>query len=398
MDDTARMLELDVLRGFAVAVMILIVSPGAWEFTYAQLQHADWHGWTFADLVFPDFLFGVGMALGLTFSRSLDPDTDRPIFRNRVARRVTGLILLGLALNYLAVIAGHLGAAPVGPDEVPQLRIPGVLQRIAVCYLLAVGIVLLTARRDAAGRRQPDPRALGASIAAILLVYWLLLIVLPVPGFGPGDLGKSGNLPAHVDRAIFTPSHMWPLGAASWRGPVLYDPEGLLASLPASANVLFGVLAVGIWRNRPDRRLFLLFLAGTGLVAAGLLLDPIFPINKKLWTSSFVLLTSGFSCLALLLVAAMLRARSARRLLAPLEILGGNAILAFSISIFLSALASIPMGVGDGSKTLQRVGFEITSLVFADPYLASFACALAVLASIVVLVWPLHARGIHLRL
>ena len=104
MTATNRMIELDVLRGFAVAVMVLVVSPGAWEFTYSPLQHANWHGWSFADLVFPDFLFGVGMALGLTFGRSLDPVNAKSAFWLKVGRRVTLLIALGLALNYLSII------------------------------------------------------------------------------------------------------------------------------------------------------------------------------------------------------------------------------------------------------------------------------------------------------
>ena len=398
MHDDVRMSELDVLRGLAVAVMILVVSPGAWEFTYAQLQHADWHGWSLADLVFPDFLFGVGMALGLTFGRSLDPAAEGHLFRNKVARRVIGLILLGLALNYLFVIAGRLGAQPVGPDDVTPLRIPGVLQRIALCYLLAVVAVLLTARRDEAGAWRPNPWGVGAVIAGILVTYWVLLAFVPVPGFGSGDLGKAGNLAAYIDRAVFTPRHMWPLGAASWRGPVLYDPEGLLSTLPATANVLFGVLAVGIWRDRPRGRLGLLLAAGLVLIAGGLLLDSVFPINKKLWTSSFALLTSGFSCLALLVVGVVVRFDLGRRLLAPFRILGGNALLAFSISIFLSALASIPFPLAGGPKTLQRMGFDVASLVITNPHIASFACALAVLAFIVLLLLPLHKRRIHVRL
>jgi predicted acyltransferase len=393
-----RMAELDVLRGFAVAVMILVVSPGAWEYTYVHLQHADWHGWTFADLVFPDFLFGVGMAIGVTFGRSLDPDADRRGFWTKVARRVIGLLLLGLALNYLAVIGGRLGAAPVGPAEVPALRIPGVLQRIAICYFLAGLIVLATSIRGDGGLRQPKPKAIAIAIFAILLVYWLLLSFVPVPGFGPGDLSKAGNLPAYIDRAVFTPPHMWQLGAQTWRGPVLYDPEGLLASLPATANVLFGVLAIGVWRQMPRRRGSVLLILGALLVAAALLLDPLFPINKKIWTSTFVLLTSGISCLALVAVAALLKAPKAHLLLGPLRVLGGNAILAFSISIVLSAVASVPFLGGAETKTLQRSGFDIASRLIADPYLASLACAFVVLGFIVALLWPIHSRGIHVRL
>jgi predicted acyltransferase len=189
---------------------------------------------------------------------------------------------------------------------------------------------------------------------------------------------------------------MWPLGAASWRGPILYDPEGLLATLPASGNILFGILAICIWR-RPERaRIAALAIIGLGLVATGLLLDPIFPINKKIWTSSFVLLTSGLSFLALLVAAALLRARLTP--LWPLKVLGGNAILAFSISIALSALSAIPLTFGGVTATLQERGFAIVSRLIPEPYAASLACAFGVVAFIMLLVWPLHRKGIHLRL
>ena len=392
-----RMGELDVLRGFAVSVMILVVSPGAWEFTYAQLRHADWHGWTFADFVFPDFLFGVGMALGLTFGKSLDPATGR-VFWKKVGRPVGLLVLLGLALNYLAVIAGMLGARSAGPYGQTTFRIRGVLQRIALCYFLAVTAVMFASVRGSARVRPPRPLPITATIVAILLGYWAALSFVRVPGFGGGSLDMAGNLPAYVDRAIFTPRHMLPLGAQSWRGPVLYDPEGLLSTLPATATVLCGVLAVNIWRDRSDRRVAWLSLAGIGMIAAALAFDPVFPINKKLWTSSFVLLTAGLSCLALVVVAGLLRFRSSRTALAPLELLGGNAILAFSISIVLSALGSIPLHFGAESKTLQQVGFGVAQRAIADPYLASLACAFGVLGFVALLIWPLHRRGIHLRL
>lgn len=393
----ARMIELDVLRGFAVTVMIVVVSPGSWAYTYAQLQHAQWHGWTFADFVFPDFLFGVGMAIGLTFGRSLDPIGNRQAFWFKVGRRVLGLVLLGLALNYLSVIAGQFGTYSIGPHDYPTWRIPGVLQRIAGVYLIAVLVVSATKARSPAGAARPRLGAVAAAIAVFLVGYWVMLTFVPVPGFGAGNLGMVGNLPAYIDRAVFGPSHMWPLGAETWRGPVVYDPEGLLATLPASANVLFGVLAIGIWQRAGKYRVLTLAGIGLLLIASALLLDPVFPINKKIWTSSFALLTSGLSFLALVVVSALLRTRI-RPLLWPLRVFGGNAILAFSISIALSALAGIPFSFGNQPETLQSLGFAVASHVISAPYIASLACALAVVTFIFLLILPLHRKGIHLRL
>jgi predicted acyltransferase len=394
---THRLVELDVLRGFAVAVMILVVSPGAWEFTYAQLQHANWHGWTLADFVFPDFLFGVGMALGLTFGHSLDPENERRAFWLKTARRVVLLIALGLALNYLLVINHYFGTPPVREGEIPSLRLPGVLQRIALCYLLAVGVVYATASRNSDGVRV-NPKAIAIVIAAILLFYWLMMTFIPVPGFGAGQLDQTGNFAAYIDRAIFTPEHMWPIGSVEWAGRVVYDPEGLLSTLPATANVLFGVIAIGIWRSAHLARVMILLGTGVTLIIAAFLLDPIFPINKKIWTSSFALLSSGVSFLALCVAIAIMRSKATRLLAAPFNILGGNAILAFSISIILTALASIPLTGGDQPKDLRRLGMETASQLISDPYLASLACAFFVLAFIFTVIWPLHRKGVHLRL
>ena len=391
----ARLKELDALRGFAVAVMILVVSPGSWSHTYAPLQHADWHGWTFADLVFPDFLFGVGMALALTLGRSLDPLGDKAGFSRKLFRRVMGLIGLGLVLNFLSVIAGWLGAGSVGPTDTVEWRLPGVLQRIALCYLLAVTIVstgLLWCRRQPA-RGTTIAAALG--IGVLLIGYWAMLTFVAAPGYEQGDLTKAGNLPAWIDRAVFTPRHMWPLGAESWRGPVVYEPEGLLSTLPATADVLFGFLAVAVWRRYPDQRNVLLLVIGLALLIGGLLLDTAFPINKKLWTSSFVLLTSGISCLALLCVSLLLRPRAVECAIFPFFVLGGNALLAFTLSAALSAFGSIPLG---GGQTAQNMGFALVNRWIADPYVASLVCALAIVAVITLAILPFHRKGVHLRL
>ena len=396
---SSRVPSLDLLRGLAVAGMIVVTSPGDWNRAYWPLKHADWNGWTPTDIVFPAFLFGVGMALGLSFPRPLAASADRTRFWLRLGRRVLGLVLLGLLLNWLYVLAVEAGVPPAGPDDHPALRFPGVLQRIAFCYLLAAGLVVATGRRDAQGRTDLDPRAIAAAIVAILLAYWALLSFVPVPGFGAGQLDQAGSLPAYVDRAVFTPAHMWPLGSATWRGPVTYDPEGLLSSFPATVDVLFGVLAAREWR-RPDGgpRLAGLAAASALLVLAGLALDPMLPINKRLWTSSFALLSSGMSGLCLALVAVAARSVVLERLLTPLRILGANAVLAFTISIAIGAFAGLPIETAEGPISPQGWGDRLALRLIPDEYLASLACALAILALITLMIWPLHRRAIHFRL
>ena len=392
-----RVPALDVLRGFAVAGMIVVTSPGDWTHTYWPLKHADWNGWTPTDIVFPMFLFAVGMAVGLSFPRPLTEPSARRRLWVRVARRVVALVALGLVLNWLYVVAVAAGVPPAGPDDHPGLRLPGVPQRIALCYLLAVGLVMATGRQDAQGRTAINAAAIAAAIFVTLAAYWALLVLVPVPGFGVGGLDQVGSWPAYIDRLIFTPRHMWPLGSSTWRGPVTYDPEGLLSSLPATANVLVGVLAGREWRRPGGPRLASVAAASAFLVILGLLLDPLFPINKRLWTSSFALLSSGLSGAALVLVALAWSDRT-RRLLLPLEILGGNAILAYSISIVLDSFAGVPLKIGGGTISPQAWGDAIARSVIPDEYLASLACACAVLALITLALWPLHRRAIHFRL
>lgn len=270
-------------------------------------------------------------------------------------------------------------------------------QRIALCYALAAVLAVVTSFKDAEGRRCIGARAIAGVGVAILLIYWGLLRFVPVPGFGPGHLDQAGSLSAYIDRLIFSPKHMWQLGSATWRGPVTYDPEGLLSTLPATVNVLIGMLAAWEWRRSEGRGVALIAIAGTILLIAGLLLDPVFPINKRLWTSSFALLSSGFSALTLVVLALILRSEMANRLLLPLKVLGGNAILAFSISIVMGTFAWIPMR-GAGSLSAQGWGDAVALRIIPDRYLASLACAVAILAIITLVLWPLHRRAIHFRL
>jgi predicted acyltransferase len=394
-----RLLVLDVLRGLAVAGMILVTSPGDWNSSYWFLRHAEWNGWTLADMVFPAFLFAVGMAVGLSFPRQLSAPGARTQLWARVARRTIALIVLGLIVNwtYTADILG----IPVGLGRpgLAFMRIPGVLQRIALCYLATVALILAFPRRLPGGRVDINPRALVIAIAAALIGYWLLLRFVPVPGYGAGRLDQAGNLTSYIDRAIFTPPHMWVLGWPYWDGPIEFDPEGLLSTITAATNSLFGVLAAWAWRRSPEWATPRLAIAGAVLMGAGLLLNPIFPINKLIWTSSFALLSAGFSALTLAALSVALRSRLVERLAAPLRVLGRNAVLAFLLSIVLSKFSAGPWFHLDGATLSgQAWGFAIARKIIPDPSLAATACAFGILAIIILMVWPLHRRGIHFRL
>jgi predicted acyltransferase len=395
----ARLRALDVLRGLAVAGMIVVTSPGDWNKAYWPLKHADWNGWTPTDIVFPTFLFSVGVAIGLSFPKPLGAPSARADLWRRVLRRVASLLALGLVLNWLYTAAVHFGLPSPHPYAWTEFRIPGVPQRIGLCYLFAVGLIVATTARSAGSVAAINSRALWIAAALILIGYWALLQFVPVPGFGVGQLDPGGSLPAWLDRRVFTPAYMWPLGSITWGGPVTYDPEGLLSTLPALVNVLFGALAARELRVAPERALPRIAIAGALLVAAGLLLDPVFPINKRLWTSSFALLSSGVSTLALVCCVIGLRSERVSPMAVPFKILGGNAILAFTISILLGYASGFPiMRWAEEPASPQYWGDQVALSIISDEYLASLACALSVLAFITLLIWPLHRRAIHLRL
>lgn len=379
-----RLVSLDVLRGLAVAGMILANSPGSWTNLYAQLDHAAWNGFTATDMVFPTFLFSVGIAVGLSFPRSLS-DADRARSWARIGRRALALIGLGLALQLLAELS------------LATLRIPGILQRIALCYAIGAGLALLTARRRADGLATLNRAAIAAAIGVLLAGYWALLTFVPVPGYGAGRLDPAGNLTAFIDRAIFTVPHLWRYGTDA-RGAVVYDPEGLLSTLPATVNVLFGILAGSAWKATPRPHIArYIAAAGVAAIACGLLIDPLFPINKRIWTSSFALLSSGVGAVLFGLLTLVLRHNTARMAAYPLRILGGNATLAFILSMLLDIVSGYRI-VREGTLTPQEWGFAAARDLFADPRMASLACALAILLLITIVLWPLHRRAIHFRL
>ncbi|WP_137863468.1 MULTISPECIES: hypothetical protein [unclassified Sphingomonas] len=370
---SARLGGLDLFRGLTVAVMIIVNTPGSWAHVWWPLDHAEWHGFTPTDLVFPAFLCAMGVALGLSFPRAVDAS-----FWGRIVRRSLMLILIGWAWQMLA----RPGLA--------DFRVFGVLPRLGLCYGLAAALAILTARRDADGRAHLSAPALGIASVVLLLGYWALLSFVPVPGHGAGDLSPAGNLAGYIDRIAVTTHHMYRLGTDT-AGNIVYDPEGLLSTLPALVNVLLGALAALLWKAAPERATLRILLAGIALAALGLLLAPWFPLNKKLWTSSFALLTSGLS--AILFVGCILAARSAaaRKMLWPLDVLGMNAILGYLLSLLLSLAA-------------MRSGFQpwawkaLAALLPGHLLLASFLFALAALLLVLALLIPLHRRGIHLRL
>ncbi|MBK9387850.1 MAG: DUF1624 domain-containing protein [Planctomycetes bacterium] len=377
---TSRWLALDALRGLTIAGMILVNNPGDWGHVYAPLRHAAWHGCTFADLVFPSFLFAVGVAIVPALGRAKERGASLAELLSRVLRRALALIAIGLFLAAFPLITFVEGRDLFAP--LLELRFPGVLQRIGVCYALAATLFLTT-----------SPRTQLAVLAGCLLAYWPLLGLCPTPDGGAPDWNSKGDhLAGWLDRTLFG-DHVW----SSTRG--LYDPEGLLSTIGALATTLLGV-AMGrvLASSRPSaEKLQLLLVRGALLMAAGAVWGSVFPINKPLWTSSYALWTGGIatSGLALFLLASE-RPRGARWL-RPLQIYGVNALLVFVGSALLARTIGrlITVTGADGkSLSLQQALYRGVFAPLGEPYLASLAYALAWVAMWFGILWLLWRRGI----
>ncbi|HEV7903748.1 MAG TPA: DUF5009 domain-containing protein [Pyrinomonadaceae bacterium] len=348
-----RLLSLDVFRGLTIAGMILVNNPGSWEAIHPPLEHAAWHGWTPTDLVFPFFLFIVGVSITLALARRAEAGGSRRDLYLKIVRRTLIIFALGL------VLAGF------PRYELSTLRIPGVLQRIAVCYLVASVIFLNT-----------KWRAQALIVAALLLVYWALMTLMPVPGFGAGDLSMEGNLAAYVDRAL--------LGRHTWKP--LYDPEGLLSTIPAIATTLCGVLT-GHWlRTRRDAldKAAGMFVAGALAIVAGWAWGGWFPVNKALWTSSYVLLTAGLSLQVFAFCYWLVDIKGVRRPLRPFLIFGSNALAIYFLSeLFSNIISSVTLSRADGSAAdLKTYAYENAFASWATPANASLIFAICI-----VLLW-----------
>jgi predicted acyltransferase len=370
---TTRLVSLDVFRGLTMAGMVIVNNPGDWGQVYWPLLHADWHGWTPTDLIFPFFLFTVGVSI--TLSRRSGAGWGS------ILRRAAIIFALGLLL------AGY------PRFDLTRWRIPGVLQRIALCYLAAAAVYrLVRSRPDAASASRSDvasafrrtPVIIAAVTLLLLLSYWLAIA---------GDLTPDGNLGARIDRAVF--------GAHLWASSKTWDPEGLLSTVPAVATTLLGVLA-GMWLGAAapaSGKAVRLVLVGVAGAAAGLLWDQVFPINKNLWTSSYAVFTAGAAAIVLGGLLWIIDARGWRAWTPPFVILGTNAITLFVVSgLLVKTLALIRVGrVDGGSVALSRYVYAAWYAPLAAPKTASLLYALTHLLVLFGLLAWLYRRRIFLK-
>ncbi|MBI4893863.1 MAG: DUF5009 domain-containing protein [Acidobacteria bacterium] len=356
---TGRLQSLDIFRGATIASMVLVNNPGSSP-AYGPLEHAAWHGWTFTDTVFPFFLWMVGVAMTLSTARRVEQGADKAQLLRHTVQRAVIIFLLGFLLS------------PLPNINWSTIRIPGVLQRIAICYLIAGALFLFT-------------RVRGQIVALIGVnaLYWGLMTLYPTPGCGPGSLTMECNFARYVD-SLFLTGHMW-------RATKVWDPEGIISTLPAISTVLFGILAGHLLRRYTSHaeRLKYLFAGGVGLLALAQVVAIWMPINKNLWTTSFAVHMAGLAMVVFGAWYWIADVRGQGRWFRFFEIFGTNSILMFVLS-------------GTVAKIASRTGFhkwyyDNFCLALASPINASLLYALTNVAVLWVIAWALWKRRWFLK-
>jgi predicted acyltransferase len=396
---SARFRSLDVFRGATVALMILVNNPGTWSALYPPLAHASWHGCTPTDLVFPFFLFAVGNALAFVMPGLLAGPASA--FWIKVIKRTVLIFLIGLFLNASPFVRWDATSGELVLRSWDSLRLMGVLQRIALCFGAAAVIVWLFGKKGVAG----PLGALGIT-ALLLLAYWAATVFWGAPG-DPYSL--KGFFGTAVDKALLGESHLY-------KGEgIPFDPEGLASTVPAVAQVLLGWWVGQMVVNRAVNANLVarLFLWATALLVVGYLWQLEFPLNKKIWSSSYVLHTTGLAMMAL---AACIHLIDIRKKPSELwawarffEVFGKNPLFIFVLSGFVPrVLALLRWPDGTNAQGLQQwlsplpwlyksVFAPLGAMFTADPRLGSFLFACANLSVYALMAWWLDKRRVYVR-
>ena len=393
-----RLAALDVFRGLTIAGMLLVNNPGSWSAIFPPLRHAEWHGWTPTDLIFPFFLFIVGITTHLSLSARRERGADEGALVRQVLRRGALIFLFGLFLAWfpgftwgqVAGVAEPTFLERVG-DRLLHTRIPGVLQRIALAYVAGALLTMRSALRTQL-----------VTIAALLLGFWAVMTLVPVPDTGATGLAAlaepSNTVSAWLDRQLLDwgrwGNHLW-LQARTW------DPEGLLTTVPAVGTVMLGVLA-GRWLGRPlplAERLNGLFAVGALAMVAGLVWHWAFPINKNLWTSSYVVFTAGMAAVTLAVCLWLIDVRRVTWWTGPWIVFGVNPILAFVGSGLMARLiySVIRVEVEGRTTSLQAAVYQAAYASWLPPQVASLLFALSFVFLWYLILLVLYRKRIFLK-
>jgi len=366
-----RLISLDVFRGITVAGMVLVNNPGNWSAVYAPLEHAAWNGWTPTDMIFPFFLFIVGASISLALGRRVEQSAVKRDVYLKIFRRAAIVFLLGLFQMAFPFF------------ELAHLRFPGVLQRIAVCYLISSLIFLHTNWKG------------QTIIAAVCLIFYCIVMTLvPVPGGVAGDLSAEGNFAGYVDRLVIGANHMWTVSK-------FYDPEGIFSTIPAVATCLAGVLT-GTWlksARADEEKVSAVFFYGVLLTAIGWIWSFWFPINKSLWTSSYAVYMAGLALCFLGFCYWLIDIKNYRKWTKPFVIFGSNALaLYFLSSIFARIINNIKWQTASGAATnVQKWIFDTFFSPFASAYNASLIYSIFYIFLWLFLMWILYRKRIFIK-
>lgn len=372
---------------------MLVNNPGTWAHVYPPLEHAEWNGWTFTDTIFPFFLWIVGVAIPLSTSRRLEAGQSRAELFRHALRRAVIIFALGFFLNSLLFFIdgslARLGFSAWLHDYLTNVRIPGVLQRIAICYLIAFLIFLRTTIRGQV-----------VWTGVLLIGYWLLMAFAPFPVNVHGEtrwisgvLEKGANFSAYIDNLVLNGPT---IGTHVFKAGRTWDPEGTISTLPAIATCLFGILTGHLLRTqRGDaEKTAWLTVGGAGLMWLGLLMDLALPINKTLWTSSYSVFMAGLAMICFGAYYWLIDVQGWRGWVKPLAIYGMNAIAVFVLSGVIGRIllaVKIPTGP-DASVNLQAWLFRKFFAPLASPVNASLLWAVVYVLLLYLVAWGMYRK------
>ncbi len=363
--ETKRLTSLDAFRGLTIAGMILVNNPGDWSHVYRPLLHAEWNGWTPTDWIFPFFLFIMGVAMALSLRVRIET-ADRKAVWIKIIRRTVILFGLGFVLS----------AYP--RFDLANVRIMGVLERIALCYLAVSAIMVLL----------PRNRDQWLVMGGLIGVYLLIMYGLNVPGYGRGVLTPEGHAGGYIDRLILGEQHLW-------RGTKIYDPEGLVTTLPAILTTFLGLQfgkVIVRYKEHQDR-VFHWLLLGAILLITGILLDYLIPINKQLWTPSYSIFMAGLGGLFLGICYWLIEIKGRVKWSAPFVMLGMNPLIIFWFSGFMVRnLSLLKISTETGKTSVLRWLYAQGYASWLPDYPASLAFALTNVAFWLLVAWFMYRR------
>lgn len=386
-----RILSLDAFRGLTIASMILVNTPGSWTYVYAPLRHATWHGWTPTDLIFPFFLFIVGVAMSLSFSKHMAMGMSSKELHLKIIRR--SLIIFGLGL----FMAAYPFNIPFSPSELTgsfhlsdilrrfeNIRIPGVLQRIALCYLVA-SIVMINLRK----------RGQIAVTAGLLVVYWMVMKLIPAPGYARGDLSLEGNLARYLDIALLTPQHLYRVNN------IPFDPEGLLSTLPAIATTLLGLFVGDVLRldRSSSQKASIVVFSGLIAIGVGKFLSLGFPINKQIWTPTYSIFTAGWAALILGVVYWIMDVKKKSAWAKPFIVFGSNSIFVFVASgLVVKTIVRIKLQYQESAVSLYTYIYKAFFVPLAGNMNGSLLFAISWILMWLGILWILYRKRIFIKI